>query len=100
MKRRLSQIVLLLLCAVCVMGAMPAARAEGTDFSAWGVFDFALVSGTDKLNLRTGPGKKYDVISLLPAGEKMKVVGKTGSWYKVTVGKQTGYVMKKLVRVK
>ena len=52
------------------------------------------------VNLRTGPGKKYDVISLLPAGEKMKVVGKTGSWYKVIVGKQTGYVMKKLVRVK
>ena len=52
------------------------------------------------VNLRTGPSKKYDVITLLPAGQKMTIVGKTGSWYQVTVGKQTGYVMQKLIKVK
>lgn len=52
------------------------------------------------VNLRTGPGKKYDVIQLLPAGQTMTIVGKTGTWYKVIAGKQTGYVMKSLIKIK
>ena len=55
---------------------------------------------TRNVNLRTGPGKKYDVIQLLPAGQSMTIVGKTGSWYKVIAGKQSGYVMKSHIKVK
>ncbi len=62
------------------------------------------VSGTAvakrNVNLRTGPGKKYDVIKLLPAGQSMTVIGRTGSWYKVTVGKQSGYVAGTFIKVK
>ena len=53
-----------------------------------------------KVNFRTGPSKKYDVIKLLPAGQSMVVVGKTGAWYQVVIGKQTGYVMKSHVNLK
>ena len=100
MKRRLSQIVLLLLCAVCVMGAMPAARAEGTDFSAWGVFDFALVSGTDKLNLRTGPGTEYQWIGAVNEGGWVGVVGESNGWYRVYVAEtnQYGYMSKNFLK--
>ena len=52
------------------------------------------------INFRTGPSKKYEVIKMLPAGQSMKIIGKTGSWYKVVVGKQSGFVMKSLVKVK
>ena len=52
------------------------------------------------VNLRTGPGKKYDVIRLLPAGQNMVIIGKTGAWYKVVVGKKSGFVMKSHVKVK
>ena len=52
-----------------------------------------------KVNFRTGPGKKYNVIKLLPKGQSMVIVGKTGAWYKVVVGKQSGYVMKTHVKL-
>ncbi len=52
------------------------------------------------VNFRTGPSKKYDVIKMLPAGQSMVIIGRTGGWYKVVVGKQSGYVMKSLVKVK
>ena len=52
-----------------------------------------------KVTFRTGPGKKYNVIKLLPKGQSMVIVGKTGAWYKVVVGKQSGYVMKTHVKL-
>ncbi len=52
------------------------------------------------VNLRTGPSKKNEIIKLLPAGQSMQIIGKTGKWYQVKIGKQTGYVMKSLVKVK
>ena len=55
---------------------------------------------TRNVNFRTGPSKKYDVIKMLPAGQSLVIIGKTGSWYKVVVGKQSGYVMKNHVKVK
>ena len=100
MKRRLSQIVLFLLCAVCILGTMPAARAEGTDFSAWGVFDFALVSGTDKLNLRTGPGTEYQWIGAVNEGGWVGIVGENNGWYRVYVAEtnQYGYMSKNFLK--
>ena len=51
------------------------------------------------VNFRRGPGKNYDVIKLLPAGQTMDITGKTGNWYKVIVGKQTGYVLKTHIKI-
>ena len=72
-----------------VIDTLPAAKsASGT----------AVV--TRNVNLRTGPGKNYDVIKILPAGQSMTIVGKTGNWYKVIVGKQSGYVVKDNIKIK
>ena len=52
------------------------------------------------VNLRVGPGTKYSAITLLPAGSKMTVIGRTGRWYQVKIGKQTGFVSGNLIRIK
>lgn len=100
MKRRMSQLILFLVCAACILAAVPAASAEGTNFAALGVFDFALVSGTDKLNLRVGPGTEYQWAGALDEGKWAGIVGESGSWYHVYLPEtnQYGYMSKNFLK--
>ena len=52
-----------------------------------------------KLILREKASSTSDALQTLPKGTKMEVLGKSGSWYKVTYGKYTGYVYKTYVSV-
>ena len=45
-----------------------------------------------KLILREKASSTSDALQTLPKGTKLEVLGKSGSWYKVTYGKYTGYV--------
>lgn len=46
---------------------------------------------TANLNMRTGPGTGYAVITVIPKGSKVTVNGYTGDWAKVTYSGKNGY---------
>ena len=52
-----------------------------------------------KLILREKASSTSDALQTLPKDTKLEVLGKSGSWYKVTYGKYTGYVYKTYVSV-
>ncbi len=100
MKRRLSQMILFLLCAACALAALPVASAEGTDFAFLGIYDFALVSGTSKLNLRVGPGTQYQWSGAVDEGGWVGILGESGNWYSVYLPEtsQYGYMSKNYLK--
>lgn len=50
------------------------------------------VSPGSHLHLRSGAGMSYEIIGKLVNGERVRVVGGDGTWYKVVVPERTGYV--------
>ncbi len=44
------------------------------------------------VNMRSGPGTGYGVVAVLSRGAVVTLAGKSGDWYKVKRGSQTGYV--------
>jgi len=47
----------------------------------------ATVYATGSLNVRSGPGKEYDTVKVLSAGDQIDVIGKTSNgWYKTVKG--------------
>ena len=64
--------LLALLCALCLMAAAaPAALAD-----PWGIYDYAVVSGTSSLNLRAGPSSAYAWLGSAPEGTTRRVTMK------------------------
>ncbi len=55
---------------------------------------------TADVNVRSGPGTKYDVVATVPKGIKVNVVGREGSWLKVESkqGNKPGYIDEKYAR--
>ncbi|MCK5437660.1 MAG: SH3 domain-containing protein, partial [Desulfobulbaceae bacterium] len=52
----------------------------------------------EKVNLRSGPGKKYSVLWELGKGFPLRVVASKGNWLKVLdFEKDTGWIYKKLI---
>lgn len=52
----------------------------------------------DMINLRSGPGSKFQVVWELGRGYPLKVIGSQGQWYRVTdFENDKGWVYKKLV---
>ncbi len=49
--------------------------------------------------MRKGPSKNYDRIMTVKNGKVMKIIGKSGSWYKVRYDGKTGFVYGGLVKV-
>ena len=47
------------------------------------VYDYALVDGTNSLNLRSGPGTEYAWLGSLKRGQWVGITGETGNWYSV-----------------
>lgn len=100
MKRSLFKVLLLAACVCLILGAAAPAQAETPVDSAAGIFDYALVSGTGSLNLRSGPGTEYPVCGSLAAGNWVGLLGESGNWYYVylpTTG-QFGYMSKNFLK--
>lgn len=56
--------------------------------------DSKAMYATEELNMRKGPSKDKDVITVLPTGTKVKCTGKTNDgWYRVEYNGTTGYCM-------
>lgn len=85
-----------LLCALCLLLALFPAQAAPLG----GILDYAVVEGTEKLNLRAGPGTEYDWCGALEEGEWAGIMGEYGNWYSVFVLKtgQTGYMSKNYLK--
>lgn len=50
---------------------------------------------TEPVNLRTGPGTRYQIIAELQLGDQLELIGTSGSWTKVLWNGQIGYVFSK-----
>jgi uncharacterized protein YgiM (DUF1202 family) len=46
---------------------------------------------TNKLNVRSGAGAQYPVITVLEKGEKVELISKKGNWYKIKISSTSGY---------
>jgi uncharacterized protein YraI len=57
---------------------------------AWSVAEAAPGTATGSVNLRTGPGTSYAVITTIPAGARVNVQG-CPSWCQVTYNGQSGW---------
>ncbi len=42
------------------------------------------------LNVRTGPGTSYSIITTIPQGTQVEITDVRGNWYKVNVGSNNG----------
>lgn len=91
--------VLFLVCLVCLSGPF-AARADAADLLIRGIYDFALVDGTESLNLRTGPGTQYQWIGAAAEGTWVGVLGEDSGWYSVFLPEtgQYGYMSKNYLK--
>lgn len=84
---------LLPVCPASADAAMPL-------LSQMGIYDYALVTGTETLNLRSGPGQEYDWLGRSPEGDWIGIRGESGNWYAVYVlsSGKTGYMSKNFLR--
>ena len=101
MKRGLYKTLLLAACVGFILcSAVPAKADVPVDYTALGVFDFALVSGTESLNLRAGPGTEYEWRGSLAAGNWVGLLGENGNWYYVYLPQtgQYGYMSKNFLK--
>ncbi|MCD8356037.1 MAG: SH3 domain-containing protein [Clostridia bacterium] len=55
------------------------------------------VYSTTTLNVRSGPGTSYGIITTMTKGQSATKTGLSGSWYKVSVNGKTGYVSSKYI---
>ncbi len=101
MKRACFRILSILLCMICLAALCPAAPAENAWYSPQNVYDYALVSDTASLNLRTGPGTEYPWIGAVNRGCWVGVTGEYGSWYSVYLPDTglSGYMSKNYLRL-
>ena len=58
-----------------------------------------LSSSSSTLNLRAQPSTSSGIVASLKHGTSVTVTGESGDWYAITSGGNSGYVMKKYVRV-
>ena len=107
MKRIISRAVLLFLVFSLALGAAPSALASAGGFALssapnyTAAMDYALVYGTNKVNVRSGPGTTYEWIGAVDAGNWVGVTGEYANWYSVYVPKINlyGYMSKNYLKL-
>lgn len=57
------------------------------------------IKTTANLNMRTGAGTGYSIITTIPAGTKLESLGTSGGWHKVSYSGRTGWVSGSYVAV-
>ena len=58
------------------------------------------VVNVDTVRVREKATTDSDIVELVSIGDKINITGEEGDWYKVKVGKVTGYIRKDLLTVK
>lgn len=52
------------------------------------------------LNIRSGAGTNYSVVTTIAKGKEVEITGESGSWYKINYNGQSGYVSKDYITIK
>ena len=78
--KRAKQTFALICCLCLLLSSLPAAQA-----APYGVYDYAVVSGTSALNLRAGPSAQDALLGAAPQGAWVGLTGQSGNWYSVYV---------------
>lgn len=74
---------------VSSLGEFSANPFESTSINVMAADDIRVT--TASLNLRSGPGTSYSIITVIPKGAAVSVSSVSGSWAKVTYSGKTGY---------
>lgn len=56
-------------------------------------------TGSDGLNVRSGPGSNYGVIDALWDGDTVTIIETSGNWYKISYSSKTGYVSADYIKI-
>ena len=88
MKQIARKIIPLFICLALLFALTP---AQALNYN-----DFAVVDGSDTLNLRQGPGTQYDRLYTAKRGDWVMIMGESGNWYQVMVmsNGKVGYMSK------
>lgn len=81
-----------------VSGVFPMAvvQAAEENEAAWGT----AVIQADSLNVRSGPGRDYDVISSVKSGQEFMITGESeNGWYPIDLGGAKGYVSGEYIEI-
>ncbi|MBR3019165.1 MAG: hypothetical protein IKH57_19150 [Clostridia bacterium] len=88
------------LCVLCLAAGMAMGVSEetgGETIATYSrIYDYAVVEGTDKLNMRIGPGPNYDWVGSALLGEWVGVLGEQEYWVYAYIPQmnQYGYMAK------
>ena len=74
---------------VSSLGELLIDRTDGSTIEVMAAEDVRVT--TASLNLRTGPGTSYSIITVIPKGAAVSVISVSGGWAKVTYSGKTGY---------
>lgn len=74
---------------VTILGRM--AGVEPGDFSHEGVVQGSIV------NVRTGPSAGHSVVTQLPQGSRVSIIGSSGDWYRIRLQGQNAYMSRQFV---
>jgi uncharacterized protein YgiM (DUF1202 family) len=99
----MKRVLAVLLAVMLLVAAIPAVSVAEEVTSNYCDCDYTRVyrvhTNGGRLYMRTGPGTDYRIITSLSNGKPLKLIRKSGSWYKVkTFGGTTGWVSRKYVR--
>ncbi|MBR5110298.1 MAG: hypothetical protein IK099_08885 [Clostridia bacterium] len=98
--KRVFRCFTVLLCALCLAAGTAACRAEQTGGEATAtytmIYDYAVVEGTDRLNMRVGPGPENNWVGAALQGEWVGILGEQDLWVYAYIPQinQYGYMAK------
>ena len=98
MKRVIGLAAMLALCVLCLTAGQTCAWAEGTEetivYSR--IYDYAVVQGITKLNMRLGPDARYDWVGAAKPGDWVGILGEQDNWCYAYIPElnQYGYMSK------
>ncbi|WP_447411466.1 immunoglobulin-like domain-containing protein [Clostridium perfringens] len=58
----------------------------------------SIINVSSAVNVRKGPSMKNDVVDLLNNGTNIRITGKTGQWYRVSVNGLKGFIFEEYVK--
>lgn len=100
MKKSGFRTALALMLALGMLWSLSPALAAGPVLSQMGIYDYAMVTGSATLNLRSGPGTQYEWLDRAQEGDWIGIRGESGNWYAVYMlsNGKTGYMSKNYLK--
>ena len=89
--KRIGMILLACSLLFCMVPSAASAKQEYSVKKAKGTAEIT----TQSLNVRSGPGKEYDVLGVAKSGDEFTVDGVTSNdWYRIDYKGEEGYVFR------